>query len=149
MADQQLWCPSGQPGEPEAVVLGVRSGSSGGGLAYLDTPVPAPTAVELVPAGIDPTRVLRFASHCVRSCQHWQDNACSLVEKIVVAVPGTDEASVPRCHLRPRCRWWQQSGVAACHRCPLVETFVAADDTEQQRLSDPANRPADVALPVS
>jgi hypothetical protein len=143
----QLWCPSGAPGEPEAVVLGVRS-EPGGAVAYLETPVPAAVAVELVPAGIDPTRVLRFASHCVSACAHWQRGACSLVDKIVVAEPATEAAGVPRCHLRPRCRWWRQQGPAACQRCPLVQTFVAADEAGRQRVSDPATRPADVAGPV-
>jgi hypothetical protein len=129
-------------------VLGVRTES---GMAYLDTPVPAPPAVDLVPPGIDPRRVLRFASHCVSDCAHWQREACSLVEKIVVTVPaagggaaGGGAAGVPRCHLRPRCRWWRQTGPAACRRCPLVETFVAAGDADRQRVADPATRPEDL-----
>ena len=143
-----LWCPSGAPGEPEAVVLGVRSGP-GGALAYVDTPVPAATAVEIVPAGIDPTRVLRFASHCVDACAHWQRGACSLVDKIVAAEPGTDADTVPRCPLRARCRWWHQHGPAACARCPLVQTFVAADETDRQHLADPTTHPADLTGPAS
>jgi hypothetical protein len=32
----------------------------------------------------------------------------------------TDELTP--CAIRPRCRWWQQEGKAACSRCPQVVT---------------------------
>jgi hypothetical protein len=140
---EQVWCPSSQPTEPGAVVLGVRSGPSGG-VVYLELPAPAAAAVAAVPAGVHPTQVVRFAAPCRSTCGHFENDTCTLVDKVVAGTAPTDSASVPRCHLRPRCRWWQQSGVDACRRCTLVQTFTAAGDTERELIADPATRVPDV-----
>jgi len=31
-------------------------------------------------------------------------------------------SALPRCAIRPRCRWFRQEGREACLRCPLVAT---------------------------
>lgn len=135
------WCPSGEAHAPESVVLGVRSGE-GGQVAYLADPVPAAEVLGSIPAGIEPTRVLRFASHCVSACAHRRGNDCSLVERVIAAVPRDEARTVPRCHLRAQCKWWQQSGVDACHRCPAVATTHYADDALATLVADPATTPA-------
>jgi len=57
----------------------------------------------------------------------------------IVAVPGPPQAaSVPRCHLRAHCKWWEQTGVDACHRCPAVTTLTLADDELGQLVADPS-----------
>ncbi|MFD3918918.1 hypothetical protein [Streptomyces sp. NPDC058595] len=133
------WCPSGQALAPEAVVLGVRS-QSDGTLAYLATPAPAREVLPMIPEGIEPTRVLRFASHCVSSCAHRLNNDCTLIDK-VRTLPAADEQPLPRCHLRARCQWWQQTGRAACGRCPAVSTSVHASDALNSLIADPTVTP--------
>jgi hypothetical protein len=134
--DDRTWCPSSQPDRPEAVVLGVHAGTSNG-LTYLTDPAPAREAVELIPADLDPTRVVRFAGHCESICKHNSGNSCTLISKISVGAPEADERALPKCHLRPRCQWWVQVGVAACRRCPLISTVIYEDDTYMKPISDP------------
>lgn len=147
MAESEpLWCPSSRPDQEGAVVLGVHAEPRR--LTYLDAPVPASEVVAGLPEGVDPTRVVRFASLCRTSCSHWQ-GACTLLEKVAVTPEPSDAPSggpVPPCHLRSRCRWWDQRGVAACRRCPVVETFVAAGDTLWETVADPSAGPDDVAV---
>ncbi|HTZ43627.1 MAG TPA: hypothetical protein VMB79_07170 [Jatrophihabitans sp.] len=134
---EQTWCPSGVPNAPEAVVLGVRA-SLDGRVSYLAEPVPAGEVLGQIPEGIAPTRVLRFASHCSTSCRNRDGASCTLVERIVLATPPDEEPSVPRCHLRAHCQWWQQKGVAACQRCPAVATAFPADNELMTLVADPS-----------
>lgn len=131
------WCPSGLPDRPESVVLGVRSGEDGS-VGYLAEPLPAADVIGLVPEGIEPRRILRFASHCEESCRQRVGSECGLVNRIVLASPAPTAAAVPRCHLRARCKWWQQIGVDACHRCPAVASLTLADDELGNLVADPA-----------
>ncbi|MER7763510.1 hypothetical protein [Streptomyces sp. NPDC097619] len=134
------WCPSGEAGAPESVVLGVRSGADGR-VTYLADPVPAAEVLGAVPAGTEPTRVLRFASHCVSACVNRRGGDCTLVERITT-LPAAEEArAVPRCHLRAHCQWWQQTGVDACHRCPAVTTATYREDPLATLVADPATTP--------
>ena len=131
------WCPSGAPDRPESVVLGVRSGPEGQ-VVYLDAPLPAAEVLGSIPEGIAPTRVLRFASHCVSECVNRVGEECGLIERIRTVPSGPVEPAVPRCHLRPRCTWWHQVGVDACRRCPAVVTLNSPDDELNTLVADPA-----------
>jgi hypothetical protein len=130
------WCPSGTPKAPEAVVLGVRSGPEGT-VSYLAEPVPATEVLGEIPEGIEPARVLRFASHCTSRCPNRRGSDCQLVERIVTAAVPVTSPVVPRCHLRPQCQWWQQKGVAACQQCPSVATLFPAADERMTIIADP------------
>ncbi|MFJ3904454.1 hypothetical protein [Streptomyces sp. NPDC090025] len=132
------WCPSGAPDRPESVVLGVRGGADGR-VAYLAEPTPAAQVLPLIPEGVPATRVLRFASHCVSECGNRVGTRCGLIDRMA-ALPAAaaDTAPVPRCHLRAECKWWHQSGVDACRRCPAVSTTTLADDALGAVVADPA-----------
>ncbi|MFJ7125533.1 hypothetical protein [Streptomyces sp. NPDC098101] len=131
----RTWCPSGSPAAPEAVVLGVRSGQDGE-VVYLADPVPARDVLPVVPKDVEPTRVLRFASHCVSNCLHRRGNDCTLVERVAVT-PADENRNVPRCHLRAHCKWWAQVGVDGCRRCPAVATTVVEGDDLGALVADP------------
>jgi hypothetical protein len=132
----QTWCPSGLAKAPEAVVLGVRTPETGR-VTYLAEPVPAGEVLGEIPEGIEPTRILRFATHCSTTCLNRRGNDCSLVERVVTAAPPAETPAVPRCHLRTKCQWWHQKGVAACQRCPAVSTAFEADDALTSLVADP------------
>jgi hypothetical protein len=134
------WCPSGLPNAPESVVLGVRSGPSGQ-VTYLAEPIPATAVAQAVPEGIPPTRVLRFASHCTASCANRIGTECGLINRVTVLPPTLETGSVPRCHLRPRCKWWEQKGVEACLRCPGVATIARENDEFGALVANPATTP--------
>ncbi|WP_420038147.1 hypothetical protein ACN2WE_41170 (plasmid) [Streptomyces sp. cg28] len=131
------WCPSGVADAPESVLLGVRSGADGQ-VAYLAEPVPAATALGMVPADIEPRRILRFASHCVASCANRRGDDCTLIERVVAGFPEQESRSLPRCHLRADCKWWGQAGLDACRRCPAVSTRHHTDDERSVLVADPA-----------
>ncbi|MFJ5551868.1 hypothetical protein [Streptomyces sp. NPDC093225] len=136
-AEQQVsWCPSGEAHRPESVVLGVRSGENGQ-VVYLAEPVPAADVLATIPEGIAPNRVLRFASHCVSECANRVGDACGLIDRIETLPVPEAGGAVPRCHLRPRCKWWGQAGVDACHRCPAVSTLNPRDDRLAELVADP------------
>ncbi|MFE5210078.1 hypothetical protein [Streptomyces sp. NPDC056600] len=132
----RTWCPSGDPHAPEAVALGVRSGQDGG-VVYLADPVPASQVLGMVPEGVEPRRVLRFASHCASNCVNRRGDDCTLVER-VLAAPAATATAVPRCHLRAQCQWWSQTGVEACRRCPAVSTLHLAGDRLGELVADPS-----------
>jgi hypothetical protein len=140
------WCPSGSAHKPESVVLGVRAEPDR--LTYLAAPLPARDALGMVPDDISPTRVLRFASHCVAECANRRGNDCTLVERVATLPADAESPGLPRCHLRPHCQWWQQSGPEACRRCPHVVTTVLAEDGLMNLVSDPLATPAQVARAV-
>ncbi|MFF5924138.1 hypothetical protein ACFY8C_38310 [Streptomyces flavochromogenes] len=133
----QTWCPSGEAHAPESVVLGVRSGQDGR-VVYLADPVPAADVLGEVPQGVEPRRVLRFASHCVSDCVNRRGGDCTLVERVLSRPAAQEDGPVPRCHLRARCQWWKQTGVAACARCPAVSTRHHAGDVLADLVADPA-----------
>ncbi|MFG2716717.1 hypothetical protein ACGFW5_00170 [Streptomyces sp. NPDC048416] len=130
------WCPSGDAHRPESVVLGVRSGDNGR-VVYLDEPVPAADALASIPEGIAPHRILRFASHCTSACANRVGDDCSLIERIQVLPSPSGTGAVPRCHLRPHCTWWNQTGVDACHRCPALATLNSPQDPLAALVADP------------
>ncbi|MFF5315705.1 hypothetical protein [Streptomyces massasporeus] len=133
----QAWCPSGAADAPESVVLGVRSGADGR-VTYLADPVPASGVLGLVPADIEPRRVLRFASHCVTECANRRGDDCTLIERVVAAYPATEPGNVPRCHLRADCKWWGQAGVDACRRCPALASRHRTDEELATLVADPS-----------
>ncbi|HEU5111399.1 MAG TPA: hypothetical protein VFT95_22890 [Micromonosporaceae bacterium] len=106
-------------------------------MTYVDHPMPAPDAAGLVPEGVEPTRVLRFASPCEATCGHRVGGGCGLVTKVAAAAVPVQIATLPRCHLRSRCTWWAQAGADACHRCPLIRTAGYEDDLRMRLISDP------------
>jgi hypothetical protein len=135
---KQHWCPSGDPSLPETMVLGVQSYERGE-VTYLAEPIPAADAIAMVPEGIAPTRILRFASHCSSTCGHRDGPDCTLIKRIMT-IPAAEKenASVPRCHLRTHCKWWDQVGMEACKRCPAVSTMHAATDQFGEMIANPA-----------
>jgi hypothetical protein len=133
----QTWCPSGVASAPEAVVLGVQTPATGR-LSYLAEPVAAGEVLGEIPEGIEPTRILRFATHCKTTCLNRRGADCGLVERVVAAAPLPDPVTVPRCHLRAKCQWWHQKGLPACRRCPAVSTAFKANDSLTSLVANPA-----------
>jgi hypothetical protein len=72
-----------------------------------------------------PEERFRFASPCVENgCAQWTGTRCGVIDA-VLAVDELREhaaAELPRCAIRPSCRWFAQSGAAACAVCPLIIT---------------------------
>lgn len=119
----QSLCPSAQPDQEGSVILGVVTGTADEPhLAYLVEPQPVTDEILALTKPVIPTEVLRFAAPCVgNACMHFDGSACRLVTRVVQLLPRVVDV-LPACRLRPKCRWWQQEGKAACLRCPQVVT---------------------------
>jgi len=116
-------CPSAQPDMANCRVFGVRHPHPDGPqTAYLDRSIDASPEVLAMAAPAPPTEVFRMAATCEESrCAHFDGTDCRLAGQIVELLPPV-VGVVPRCAIRPECRWFAQEGRAACIRCPQVVT---------------------------
>ena len=142
---QALLCPSAQPDQDGAVVFGVVGGTAATpDVSYLRQPLPVRQELLDLAAPVDPTEVFRFAAPCAESaCQHFDGGGCTLATKVARLIEGSDHG-VPACRIRPRCRWWNQEGAAACRRCPLIVTQSYAPSEHLRQAADPTTTPAGV-----
>lgn len=109
---------------PDAQVFGVLTGSTERGfqVAYLTEVVPATDALFTAVAPAKPSEVFRAASRYMEhGCRHFDGADCQLVRPIVAMLDPVVGA-LPRCAVRPRCRWFRQEGRDACLRFPQVAT---------------------------
>ena len=106
-----------------SAVLGVVGGTvDEPRLAYLEALQPITNELLALSGPVKPTEVFRFAAPCAgRGCKHFDGQNCQLATRVTRSLPQVVER-LPRCDLRPRCRWWKQEGKAACMRCPQIVT---------------------------
>lgn len=65
----------------------------------------------------------RFSGPCVTgACENWTGTRCGVSDAITAAVSPEclPLQPLPRCEIRPTCRWWSQNGTAACRMCSLI-----------------------------
>jgi hypothetical protein len=120
---EELLCPSA-PCEPGALLLGVVGAD--GQVGYLR---PAPEIdqdfVAKALAGRAPEKRFRFAQPCRESgCGYWSDGRCEVSDAAASSEEGGSDGPLPACAIRPRCRWFAQSGASACRTCPVIVTDV-------------------------
>jgi len=138
-AQNTLLCPSAQPTVKGGRVLGVvQHIGDGFEVSYLDQPLPVTPELLAMAAPAQPTEVFRLAAPCqTHHCPHYDGSDCSLVTRIVQIMPAVVD-QLPRCQIRPECRWFHQEGAAACRRCPQVSTVnYDADQTMQSVVNLP------------
>jgi hypothetical protein len=139
MTDQSLLCPSAQPNQPGAQVFGVQTETEHHGrrVGYLTEAVPLTPEVLALSGSDQPPEVLRIAAPCMHGgCLHHEAGACALGARIARMLDPV-VSSLPRCAIRPHCRWFAEQGPAACVRCPQVVT----------NARDGSNLPLDVIYP--
>lgn len=143
-SDPSLLCPSAHPDMAGARVFAVVGGTAEEPRAtYLDEAVPLTDEVRALARLVDPAEVFRVASPCVQgACQHFDggEHICRLARKTAALAPVVVER-LPRCAIRPTCRWWQQEGVSACRRCPQVATLNFMPNEAMRMAADPAVSP--------
>jgi len=122
-ACDSLLCPSSQPEFEAARVLGVLQPTADGfEVAYLDEPLPVTPEVLAMAAPAQPSEVFRLAAKCQTDrCPHFDGADCALATRIAQILPAVVDP-LPRCQIRPECRWFHQEGAAACRRCPQIAT---------------------------
>ena len=75
-----------------------------------------------------PEKRFRFSNTCAKNgCTHWTGSKCGLIRALL---DESDEfkkeelVKLPRCSIRPQCRWFRQEGARACAICPMIITDV-------------------------
>lgn len=124
MSEEALLCPSAQPEESGARVFGVQTigRDQRRQVGYLQQALPVTEDVLALSGPAAPPEVLRIAAPCMRGgCLHYEAGACSLGARVATMLEPVVGA-LPRCAIRPTCRWFREQGPAACVRCPQVVT---------------------------
>jgi hypothetical protein len=118
-ADDRL-CPSARA-EPGSALIGMVGAD--GRVGMLNRPLPVDDDfLAAATRGRAPEKRFRFAGRCVRSaCRQWSDGRCGVIDR-VLAITGDVGRPLPPCAIRARCRWFAQTGAAACGACPEVVT---------------------------
>jgi hypothetical protein len=122
----------------EAVAIGIVGGTAETPhMRLLDCPVPVTPELLRLTEPVRPTEVFRFAAPCLgNGCGHFASSSCQLVAKVVKMLPAVQD-ELPKCNIRPQCRWFEQEGAAACLRCPQIVTDDANRSPQIQHVADP------------
>lgn len=105
-------CPSYDPARPDAQAIGLGGADA------------ARRTLSLVVIGGAGDRAHRAIGPCQEGgCANWQDARCRVGERLVETAPTAlpqDRWRVSDCAIRADCRWFAQSGPAACNACAYV-----------------------------
>jgi hypothetical protein len=131
-------CPSAQPEQPDAEIIGiVRREKGEAAVEPLPHALPLGALIDLVPATLRPTEVLRFSAPCAENaCAHYHSGTCQLAKRIVSELPAVSNRLKP-CAIRPTCRWFGQEGPAACHRCSQIITEPYTTTESMRKIAQP------------
>jgi hypothetical protein len=113
-------CPSGRCQEG-SLLLGVVNADQSVGFIHPAIPLDEEFVER---AGTAPLRRFRFAEPCATSrCAQWTGERCGVIDEVLAEAPGQPlGAPLPFCSIRRTCRWFGQSGRAACAVCRFVVT---------------------------
>lgn len=116
-------CPSAQADWGGSIAIGVVGGTADEPrVTHFDRALPVDAELLALADPVTPAEVFRIAAPCLGTgCVHFEANTCRLAERIVELLPQVTRR-LPKCSIRPRCRWWQQEGPSACVRCPQIVT---------------------------
>jgi hypothetical protein len=115
-------CPSGDARQAGAQVFAIVGAGPGGRAGYLDRVKPVDATVLALAAPLDPANIYRAAVPCAEgACMHFEGGRCQIAARMLEHLDETADA-LPHCAIRPACRWWRETGPAACRRCPEIAT---------------------------
>jgi hypothetical protein len=122
-ACQGLLCPSSTGTLEDTVLIGVvTEQAEGPRVVPTDHAMPVTADILRMAEPVNPSEVFRFASPCQGcKCPHFKNEACQLAVRSVDLLEAVVDV-LPKCSIRPHCRWFRQEGPAICKRCPQVIT---------------------------
>jgi hypothetical protein len=124
-----LACPSASPDADGAQLFGIVLGTAEAPETMFIGPRPPDPEILARAAPATPAEVFRFTARCQeKGCGYFASGRCGVAAAVVAHLPEVADGSLPRCGIRPQCRWWHEQGVAACRRCPTVVTDDRARD---------------------
>jgi hypothetical protein len=119
---ETILCPSYRC-EDGAILLGIVQAD--GHVAYAaERLVVDQHFVEQASLGRTPEKRFRFSGGCVeQNCKQWTGDRCGVIDNVLIDLGANFAAAdLPQCSIRSDCRWFKQSGAAACRVCPEVIT---------------------------
>jgi hypothetical protein len=121
--DTLLLCPSAQPDWEGAVLIGIVEGTADVPMMrHVASPQRVTDELLRLVNPVTPTEVFRFAAPCLcDGCVNFEGSKCHLAAQAVSLLPEAAER-MPKCAIRPNCRWWRQEGEAGCLRCQQLVT---------------------------
>ena len=136
----RILCPSSRSREG-SLLLGIID--CDGVVGYVRPPLPV--GAEFVQAvehqNGTPEHRFRFAAPCLETgCLNWSGTRCGVIDGAASNVPDLDvcaDTPLPRCDIRPSCRWFAQVGARACSVCPQIFNFLGRDAAERQASESP------------
>lgn len=137
LADDGPLCPSARPEMSGSIVFGVVGGDvDEPRVNYLADPQTVTDDILSLAEPLEPTEVFRFAAPCAGACcRHFDGAQCRLATRVATMLPAVTD-KLPRCRIRPSCRWWRQEGADACRRCPQVVSEMAHPTQIQRRIAN-------------
>lgn len=75
-----------------------------------------------------PESRFRFSSPCARGgCHQWTGSRCGVIDSVLKDTRDQNyhpkaDTPLPQCSIRDNCRWFDQTGAAACAVCDIVVT---------------------------
>lgn len=117
-------CPSARCQEGAQLLGVVRSD---GTIAYVSQRLTVDESfVQIASEGRSPEKKFRFSDQCAeRGCKQWTGTECSVIGDVIQRLPSPQAGeSLPKCSIRPECRWFSQAGPRACAACPFVITDI-------------------------
>lgn len=124
-----LSCPSAAPDWEDAQLFGVVAGTALAPETLFTGPQPIDEALLALAAPATPAEVFRFTARCREGgCANFAGGRCRVAAAVVDHLAPAAVAALPRCGIRPHCRWWHEHGAQACRRCPSVVTDDRARD---------------------
>ena len=89
---------------------------------YPSVPVTPEMLAHLRQDRIDIENRLRFSGTCIEgACVQWTGTCCGLIERAVIEnVSAVPVDILPKCTIRPSCRWFAQRGRTACAIYPAI-----------------------------
>ena len=134
--DSERLCPSARC-EEGAILLGVVG--EDGVVGYVRPLITIDKDfVRQAHKGRTPEKRFRFSQPCIEhGCRQWTGSRCGVIDRALQAkeeadIPDAWEDGLPKCTIRPRCRWFAQVGRKACAVCPLVITESEGEITESE-----------------
>ena len=122
MSSEDILCPSSVCKEG-AILIGIVRRD--GRVAFSASEIVVNSEfVRVARTGRTPEKRFRFAGRCIKNgCTQWTGSRCGVIDSLTSTARGSaDERDLPRCSIRPQCRWFHQSGAEACSICPDVIT---------------------------
>jgi hypothetical protein len=136
-----LACPSANPDWEDAQLLGVVLGTADAPETWFTGVRPVEPAMLAAAAPARPAEVFRFTARCREgACAQFAGGKCRVGAAVAAHLEPLEAHALPRCGIRPDCRWWHEQGASACRRCPTVVTEDHSRDgpyAEALRLEQP------------